>query len=95
MQRVRSVTMSSKNGSPEARKDWPGCSSSIDGYEDEVVVNGAVEDISSFHNDPPKARKDWPGCSSGVDGEEDEVVVGGVVEDVGDLVQAAGKMATT
>jgi hypothetical protein len=42
---VRSVTPSSTNDSPEARKDWPGCGSSVDEDEDEVVVDGAVEDV--------------------------------------------------
>ena len=42
---VRSVTPSSTNCSPEARKDWSGCGWSVDGDENEVVVDGAVEDV--------------------------------------------------
>ncbi|KAF8498950.1 hypothetical protein F5888DRAFT_1633505 [Russula emetica] len=42
---VRSVTPSSTNNSPEARKDWLGCGWSVDRDEDEVVVDGAVEDV--------------------------------------------------
>lgn len=35
---VRSVTPSSTNDSPEARKGWLECGSSVDGNVDEVVV---------------------------------------------------------
>ena len=57
----RSVTPSSTNGSPEARKDWPGCGWSVDGDEDEVVVDGAVEDVGEVGDAAEGARKDWPG----------------------------------
>jgi len=58
---VRSVTPSSTNDSPEARKDWPGCGWSVDGDEDEVVVDGAVEDVGEVGDAAEGARKDWPG----------------------------------
>ena len=58
---VRSVTPSSTNDSPEARKDWPGCGWSVDGDEDEVVVDGAVEDVGEMGDAAVGARKDWPG----------------------------------
>ena len=47
---VRSVTPGFTNDSPEARKDRPGCGSSVDGDEDEdeVVVGGAVGDIGHW-----------------------------------------------
>ena len=35
---------------PKARKDWPGCGSSVDGDEDEVVVDGAVEGVGEGGN---------------------------------------------
>ncbi len=57
----RSVTPSSTNDSPEARKDWPGCGWSVDGDEDEVVVDGAVEDVGEVGDAAEGARKDWPG----------------------------------
>ncbi len=56
----RSVTPSSTNDSPEARKDWPGCGWSVDGDEDEVV-DGAVEDVGEVGDAAEGARKDWPG----------------------------------
>jgi hypothetical protein len=42
---VTSVTSSFTSDSPEARKDRPGCGSSVDGNEDEVAVDGGVEDV--------------------------------------------------
>jgi hypothetical protein len=33
------------NNSLEVRKDWLGCGWSVDGDEDEVVVDGAVKDV--------------------------------------------------
>lgn len=30
------------NGSPEVKKDWPVCCSSVGGVEDEAVVDGAM-----------------------------------------------------
>jgi hypothetical protein len=57
----RSETPSSTNGSPEARKDWPGCGWCVDGDEDEVVTDGAVEDVGEVGDAPEGARKDWPG----------------------------------
>jgi hypothetical protein len=42
---VTSVTSSFTSDSPEARKDRPGCGSSVDGDEDEVAVDGRVEDV--------------------------------------------------
>ena len=42
---ARSMTPSSTNCSPEARKDCPGCGRSVDGDEDEAVVDGAVVDV--------------------------------------------------
>jgi hypothetical protein len=42
---VRSVTSSFMSDSPEARKEQPGCGSSVDGNEDEVAVDGVVEDV--------------------------------------------------
>jgi hypothetical protein len=58
---ARSETPSSTNDSPEARKDWPGCGWSVDGDEDEVVVDGAVEDVGDVGDAAEGARKDWPG----------------------------------
>jgi hypothetical protein len=58
---VRSVTPSSTNCSPEARKDWPGCGWSVDGDVDKVVVDGAVEDVGEVGDAAEGARKDWPG----------------------------------
>jgi hypothetical protein len=58
---VRSMTPSSINNSPEVRKDWPGCFWSVDGDEDEVVVDRAVEDVSVVGDAAMGARKDWLG----------------------------------
>ena len=57
----RSVTPSSTNGSPEARKDWPGWGWCVDGDEDDVVADGAVEDVGEVGDATEGARKDWPG----------------------------------
>lgn len=56
----RSVTPSSTNDSPEARKDWPGCGCCVDGEDDEVVMDGAVEDVGEVGDAAVGARKDWP-----------------------------------
>jgi hypothetical protein len=58
---VRSVTLGFTNDSPEARKDRPGCGSSVDGDEDEVAVDGAVEDVGEAGDAAEGPRKDWPG----------------------------------
>jgi hypothetical protein len=50
------VKPSLMNNSPEARKDWLGCSWSVDRDEDEVVVDGAVKDVGYAAEG---ARKDW------------------------------------
>jgi hypothetical protein len=51
------VMPSSMNNSPEVRKDWLGCSWSVDGDEDKVVVDGAVKDVGYAVEG---AQKDWP-----------------------------------
>jgi len=50
----RSVTPSSTNDSPGARKDWPGCGWCVDG--DEV---GEVDDAGEVGDAAEGARKDW------------------------------------
>ena len=57
----RSGTPSSTNGSPEARKDWPGWGWCVDGEEDEVGADGEVEDAGEVGDAADGARKDWPG----------------------------------
>ena len=57
----RSVTPSSTNDSPEARKDWPGRGWCVDGEEDGVAADGAVEDAGEGGDAAEGARKDWPG----------------------------------
>jgi hypothetical protein len=44
------------NNSLEVRKDWLGCGWSVDGDEDEVVVDGAVKDVGYVVEG---AWKDW------------------------------------
>jgi hypothetical protein len=56
-----SVTPSSTNDSPEARKDWPGCGWCVEGDEDEVATDGVVEDVGEVGDAAVGARKDWPG----------------------------------
>ena len=55
-----SVTPSSTNDSPEARKDWPGWGWCVDGDEDGVPADGAVEDVGEVGDATGGARKDWP-----------------------------------
>ena len=57
----RSETPSSTNDSPEARKDWPGWGWCVDGDEDEVAADGAVEDAGEVGDAADGTRKDWPG----------------------------------
>jgi hypothetical protein len=56
----RSGTPSSTNDSPEARKDWPGWGWCVDGDEDGVPADGAVEDVGEVGDATGGARKDWP-----------------------------------
>lgn len=56
----RSGTPSSTNDSPEARKDWPGWGWCVDGDDDEVAADGAVEDVGEVGDATEGARKDWP-----------------------------------
>jgi hypothetical protein len=56
----RSGTPSSTNDSREARKDWPGWGWCVDGDEDGVAADGAVEDVGEVGDAAVGARKDWP-----------------------------------
>jgi predicted small metal-binding protein len=47
------------NESPEVGKDWPGCGWGVDGDEDDVVVDGAVEDVGVVDDVAEGARRDW------------------------------------